>query len=845
MKYIRRRNGGVQYARAATPLADFFTRSLYLLSHPVNYSMSYLQVFKIFPNYLLITTFFVPALKWRSAVRIPTVTFQRCFLTSPFFFICILSSLSAGLLTPVYADPSDTDIRIVIDISGSMKKTDPNNLRQPALNLLVELLPEGSTASVWTFGRSVNNLVPTGKVTESWRQRARDAAEQIDSSALFTNLTGALDKAMPRGGSKDYTVIMLTDGRIDMDNTGGNPGTAANSKERMRLFETLMPNYAAVGAKVHTLALSDGADSVLLQQVAFETEGLFLESRTADDLLPAFLKAFDQAVPNEQVPIEDNQFEIDSSVTEFTALVFRRSSAQPTLLVGPDGRMYGQQDAAPGTQLRWHHDLNFDLITISDPLSGTWKIRADLDPNNRVQILSDLKLVVDGMSSSLYAGSDLELDIALTNEDQVVTESTILQLTDFSYQLRLPDGQTVSQLLSDPEQLPVDGVFRDTIMGLTQRGEYRLEVTAQGRTFQRRRVFTASLAEPMKVKTNADVENEIFDIRVAPEGAAVDTTLSRVLARIVAPDGSSVVDSLVFDPEANEWQLPLEATKGPGLYEVVVNIRGVSRSGKTFKSDPETIRVEFPLAEPSARNDVPTQTKLPEIASEQSEPEPPLIEETASTPQQEAEPELVPLEDTSSTPNEEPEATPPPPAENEQDVEEQISAKEQTPDEPMTDNETGTEEEGVPWWIYVILAVANLAIVGGVAAWYLSRRKRRMQQMNDGMNESSETKANPQASTESVSTAAATGAAQANVDTNIGDSNEAITDDFADVEIPVADTVPNETNAPGGDMDIPVQPLDNAGDDAMIPAASDPAADAWGEFDEDVESEKPKDDGSS
>ena len=49
--------------------------------------------------------------------------------------------------------PGQSDVRIVVDISGSMKDTDPTNLRQPAVRLLARLLPEGATAGVWTFGQ--------------------------------------------------------------------------------------------------------------------------------------------------------------------------------------------------------------------------------------------------------------------------------------------------------------------------------------------------------------------------------------------------------------------------------------------------------------------------------------------------------------------------------------------------------------------------------------------------------------------------------------------------------------------------------------------------------------------
>jgi len=84
---------------------------------------------------------------------------------------CLLSMLLWwGFTTVPYAvcadggQPDTADVRVLIDISGSMKKNDPNNLRRPALRLLVGLLPEDSRAGVWTFGQYVNMQVPLGKV---------------------------------------------------------------------------------------------------------------------------------------------------------------------------------------------------------------------------------------------------------------------------------------------------------------------------------------------------------------------------------------------------------------------------------------------------------------------------------------------------------------------------------------------------------------------------------------------------------------------------------------------------------------------------------------------------------
>ena len=87
------------------------------------------------------------------------------------------------------------DVRILIDISGSMKHNDPHNLRAPALRLLTGLLPKGTRAGVWTYGQYVNMLVPLGDVDDAWKKQADQAAATINSFGLFTNIEDALQRA--------------------------------------------------------------------------------------------------------------------------------------------------------------------------------------------------------------------------------------------------------------------------------------------------------------------------------------------------------------------------------------------------------------------------------------------------------------------------------------------------------------------------------------------------------------------------------------------------------------------------------------------------------------------------
>jgi len=699
-------------------------------------------------------------------------------------------------LASVHADEARPDVRIVIDISGSMKETDPENLRRPALNLLTELLPDDARAGVWTFGRYVNMLVPLDEVDQAWRSKARGASAEITSVGLNTNLVGALEKALyetsPDSGY-EQTVILLTDGRIDMDKTQGDPASVINAAERQRLINSVLPKYMENRVRIHTLALSDAADTAMLQQIAMETDGLALKAHTADDLMPAFLKAFDRAVPAEQVPLKGNTFQIDGSVREFTALIFRAPTSTPTVLISPSGKRYGQ--ASLGEDTRWHHDLNFDLITIDQPEAGEWNVEADLAPDSRVQVLSDLKLNVTGLPGSLFSGVPVQLEMALENEGELVTEPTLLQLTDVTLQVTAPDGRTGSKLLSDPENLPPDGIFRETLSRLTQPGEYRLEINAEGRTFQRRQVLTATLAEPLRVEVNKDVEQQVVNIRVYSESDMVDTALSRVISRIASPDGSSVIYSMEFSEESSAWQIALRPDKGPGQYDVMLNIRGVSSSGMTFKSKPENILVSFPLVADASVDEPPVSAPL----TEQVQVEVPA----ESAPEELAEPEADQSEAPAATGAEVPVEDPPAlPAADESPVPDLASKYAEQEQEEESDS-------GVAWWVYVLLAVANLGLLGGLAWWWFARRGRAKKNAVDETDE----------------------------DIGVGPLDDADLDggdfdsfdDDTEEEINAAPE-PKIPTSMGGDADMGSPPEAPSAADDIAPDLDD-GGDDWGEFD--------------
>ncbi len=402
--------------------------------------------------------------------------------------------------------PEQADVRIIVDISGSMKKNDPDNLRQPAVRLLAQMLPEGATAGLWTFGQYVNMLVPHREVTEQWRALAKDRSAQINSVALRTNLGKAIEVA----GDTYYTdgvldnthFILLTDGRVDISDDG-----AVNEQEESRILQTIAPGLTAQGATFHPIALSSEADADFLRQLARDSGGRFQVAESAEALSRAFLEALNTAVPQEQIPIEGDGFRVDEGVSEFTALVFwgqqETRETRKLALVSPGGERV-TLDALPAN-VRWTRESGYDLMTITEPASGRWQIDGELGEGSRVTVVSDLRMAVSPIPPEFSEQSPINLNIAFYEDGERITNQDFLQVLDIKVSVVSEDGRSGTKVLSR-ETSPEPGVFTDTIGRLPANGLYQIEVVADGQTFSRKFSTTTQFESIVAGQSTADIE---------------------------------------------------------------------------------------------------------------------------------------------------------------------------------------------------------------------------------------------------------------------------------------------------------------------------------------------------
>ncbi|ODS22992.1 hypothetical protein AB835_11145 [Candidatus Endobugula sertula] len=511
-------------------------------------------------------------------------------LRKRFVIICAISLLWVAQVLAQTEEPEvkkASDVRMVIDISGSMRKNDPNNLRRPALDMLVQLLPKGSKAGVWTFGQYVNMLVPHRLVDKKWAKQASTLSNEIKSIAQFTNIGEALEKAAYDHQSvrDDYQkhIILLTDGMVDIHR---NPDI--NSKERQRILDQVVPMYQQAGLTLHTIALSDNADRQLLTKLALTTDGKAVVAKTAEELMNAFLQVFNQAVPVEELPFEDNSFFTDSSIEELTALIFRKSGSPEAQLIGPDQVVYTKD--SQDRRVSWYRTDQYDLITVKQPLEGQWRVIAELDAQSRITVVSDLSLAVKSMPTNISIDDTIETSLVLREENKIVSRPEFLRLLEVDVTIARDQKGIWARRISDGE-VPSNGIYSVTMDTFNQPGHYTLTFTVDGKTFKRQFTHSLSVRQPFDVNVNKIEHNSKtqFTVQVVSQSQRVVNDKTEVVGKLKKPSGTSHI--VKFSPTGDgNWALSISPEE-QGNYQLSIRATAVTNDGDNFDFIPEPIQL--------------------------------------------------------------------------------------------------------------------------------------------------------------------------------------------------------------------------------------------------------------
>jgi hypothetical protein len=501
------------------------------------------------------------------------------------------------------AEQPVSDVRVVIDVSGSMKNNDPQNLRAPAMRMLVGLMPEDARSGVWTFAKMVNMLVPWRDVSDDWRQNAIEQSEKIHSYGLFTDIEQAIQKATAnqKQADPDYhrSMILLSDGFVDLQ-----AGKSASEASRQRILDKLVARLKKLHITVHTIALSDNADHELLKALAMATDGWYRQANTAQDLQRIFLHLFEQSTDRDSVPLADNQFNIDSSVKQMTVLAFRQPGSAATKLQLPDGTTLEQ--AQQSDTLRWQHENNFDLITIDNPAEGQWQINAALDPDNRVMVVTDMQLQTSDLPNNVLVGEQFDFEATLTDHGKTITRDDFLALVSGDLQRQNADESAQMPLQRKKDK----AVFTSTLGAGFEAGRNDVIVTVKSATFERQRRQSINvIAAPISVETT-QLEQQARSHRIEVEA---DPTLinpeSLSIKALLRDQSGSEWPYEMLKTDDNHWRLTLTDLLPDEPYTLSLQLRGATPQGRQVFLLPDPLTLTDAVA-PAAEQ----APQVPEVA---------------------------------------------------------------------------------------------------------------------------------------------------------------------------------------------------------------------------------------
>jgi len=541
---------------------------------------------------------------------------RKVWVLSLFFGLLVYISMGSAAAAK---DVDAADARILIDISGSMRKNDPSNLRRPALRLLVGLMPEDARAGVWTFGRYVNMLIPLGQVDAAWKKRARAAAAKISSPGQFTNIEEVIRRAIKDwdSASQKYHrhLILLTDGMVDISKNA-----AKNKASRDRILSQLLPKLKKHDARVHTIALSERADHELLKALSEETDGWYEQVGDADQLQRIFLRIFEKVGQPDTVPLKDNRFKVDSSIQEVTLLVFRKEGSAPTTLISPSGKKFNAK-SAPKSVI-WHRDIGFDMITIAKPESGEWKVQASMDPDNRVLIVTDLKMKSSVLPSRFVLGEQIPLTVKFTNQGKTITRKDFLDVVSLRGEELDSSGPGEPQPIYDDgnsgDKKAGDGQFTLLVGNRATGGEVELILRAEGQTFERESRQRFELAEPVKSEITND-DSSGAKVKYIADGEVVDLESLSYEGKLVSSQGVEQPVMILPGTDAGVQELSINPGDLVGDWKLQTVIKGKTSAGNDLALNMPEVDIQGTSAAPPPKEKEPETGTKPDTNLESEE----------------------------------------------------------------------------------------------------------------------------------------------------------------------------------------------------------------------------------
>lgn len=242
---------------------------------------------------------------------------------------------------------------------------------------------------------------------------------------------------------------------------------------------------------------------------------------------------------------------------------------------------------------------------------GEWRVHADIDPDNRVLIVSNLKMKSSSIANNLLANEKFIFNMHLEQEGETVTDNDFLKLITMKVELIDSDGNENLLTLSDDgegaDEAAADGIYTVELSAPSVDGITEVSAWVESPTFQRMRqlainVFDSPVTTDVQVSEELEVPHKLIFTPIERVSKAFTLQID---LDVEMPDG--VKKSLGADLDKGYSQFAeLDVIEKGGQYKVQLQISGETPSGRVFNVSPPSFTFtskdltpeEIPVEEP-------------------------------------------------------------------------------------------------------------------------------------------------------------------------------------------------------------------------------------------------------
>lgn len=462
---------------------------------------------------------------------------------------CILLLLSLVLVLSCMAVPTEAtngegrsyEVALLIDASGSMNWADPGRISIEAAKSFAQYHPaeaEYFKVSVILYNtnilaalKSVDVKTETGMnryIGELNKIGALKKGEKYNGFSVWTGDTDIgsaiveADKILSASSAKTKSVILFTDGKIDLDNSNFNVTTEAEKKSKENAL-SCAEKFGKAGIPMYTVGLNynNGVDKAFMQQLADMTGGQFASCTTADEVQTLFSDMYayfvggTSAEPDQEVirPDVETDYSLQiygQAISQADLNLFSPARIATFSVRNPQGVEVARGEADgnvknlfPNNCIIYRDEMQVN-IKLVNPADGKWTVSFTGKEQGTIQIhkifLYELR-VENEFAPNITVGDKVTFQPVLYNEDtdSRITTQAVYKNSTCTITLT-KDGKSISY----PAKLnsASNGFVLDVPMN--EPGEYQVEVLFENEQFQKSGMSVLTVLPPDLVLSTDD-----------------------------------------------------------------------------------------------------------------------------------------------------------------------------------------------------------------------------------------------------------------------------------------------------------------------------------------------------